>query len=155
MKCSGYVLQIYFSNERRSNYGSKHKSEEIISNSSSDSSCNTGYSMLLPFATVSVLGFSQSITWADGDGIFAIILAVLAAVMVFLNKNVTYIIAMVAAAINVILIIYDGFIGYASELGDYSGMVARGAGIYIFIIGAIAMVAGTVLLFVKEREQSH
>lgn len=109
----------------------------------------------LPFATVSVLGFSQSITWADGDGIFAIILAVLAAVMVFLNKNVTYIIAMVAAAINVILIIYDGFIGYASELGDYSGMVSRGAGIYIFIIGAIAMVAGTVLLFVKEREQSH
>lgn len=109
----------------------------------------------LPFATVSVLGFSQSITWADGDGIFAIILAVLATVMVFLNKNVTYIIAMVAAAINVILIIYDGFIGYASELGDYSGMVSRGAGIYIFIIGAIAMVAGTVLLFVKEREQSH
>ncbi len=109
----------------------------------------------LPFATVSVLGFSQSITWADGDGIFAIILAVLAAVMVFLNRNVTYIIAMVAAAINVILIIYDGFIGYASELGDYSGMVSRGAGIYIFIIGAIAMVAGTVLLFVKEREQSH
>lgn len=109
----------------------------------------------LPFATVSVLGFSQSITWADGDGIFAIILAVLAVVMVFLNKNVTYIIAMVAAAINVILIIYDGFIGYASELGDYSGMVSRGAGIYIFIIGAIAMVAGTVLLFVKEREQSH
>ncbi len=42
-----------------------------------------------------------------------------------------------------------------SELGDYSGMVSRGAGIYIFIIGAIAMVAGTVLLFVKEREQSH
>lgn len=109
----------------------------------------------LPFATVSVLGFSQSITWADGDGIFAIILAVLAVVMVFLNRNVTYIIAMVAAAINVILIIYDGFIGYASELGDYSGMVSRGAGIYIFIIGAIAMVAGTVLLFVKEREQSH
>ncbi len=109
----------------------------------------------LPFATVSVLGFSQSITWADGDGIFAIILAVLAVVMVFVNKNVTYIIAMVAAAINVILIIYDGFIGYASELGDYSGMVSRGAGIYIFIIGAIAMVAGTVLLFVKEREQSH
>ena len=90
----------------------------------------------LPFATVSVLGFSQSITWADGDGIFAIILAVLAAVMVFLNRNVTYIIAMVAAAINAILIIYDGFIGYASqmsELGDYSGMVSRGAGIYIFI----------------------
>ena len=109
----------------------------------------------LPFATVSVLGFSQSITWADGDGIFAIILAVLAVVMVFVNKNVTYIIAMVAAAINVILIIYDGFIGYASELGDYSGMVTRGAGVYIFIIGAIAMVAGTVLLFVKEREQSH
>lgn len=109
----------------------------------------------MPFATVSVLGFSQSITWADGDGIFAIILAVLAVVMVFLNKNVTYIITMVAAAINVILIIYDGFIGYASELGDYSGMVSRGAGIYIFIIGAIAMVAGTVLLFVKEREQSH
>ena len=78
--------------------------------------------------------------------------------MVFLNRNVTYIIAMVAAAINAILIIYDGFIGYASqmsELGDYSGMVSRGAGIYIFIIGAIAMVAGTVLLFVKEREQSH
>ena len=109
----------------------------------------------LPFATVSVLGFSQSIAWTDGDGIFAIILAVLAVVMVFVNKNVTYIIAMVAAAINVILIIYDGFIGYASELGDYSGMVTRGAGVYIFIIGAIAMVAGTVLLFVKEREQSH
>ena len=112
----------------------------------------------LPFATVSVLGFSQSITWVDGDGIFAIILAVLAAVMVFLNRNVTYIIAMVAAAINAILIIYDGFIGYASqmsELGDYRGMVTRGAGIYIFIIGAIAMLVGTVLLFVKEREQSH
>lgn len=26
---------------------------------------------------------------------------------------------------------------------------------YIFIIGAIAMLVGTVLLFVKEREQSH
>lgn len=41
----------------------------------------------LPFAKASVLGFSQSVKYTDGDGILVIIAVIVSAVLVFLKKK--------------------------------------------------------------------
>lgn len=106
----------------------------------------------LPFATVSFLGLSSSVSWIEGDGIIAIICVVVACILTFINKKVF---ALIPAVINLLVIVYDCIsgAGVSADIGDY-GSVGLGIGAYLALLAAIVVLAMAVLGFVSERNKN-
>ena len=88
----------------------------------------------LPFAKVSVLGFSQAVNYIDGDGVIVLIAIIISAVLVFLKKEK---ISLISTGIATIVTLYDA-INVSHVTGSSSlGGVSLGIGFWIILIGLI------------------
>ena len=88
----------------------------------------------LPFANVSVLGFSQAVKYIDGDGVIVLIAIIVSAVLVFLKKEK---ISLISTGIATIVTLYDA-INVSHVTGSSSlGGVSLGIGFWIILIGLI------------------
>lgn len=108
----------------------------------------------LPFAkvTVSLFGYSQSqsVKFIDGDGVFVLIAAIVAGVLIYLNKHK---LSLIPTAIGAAVTIYD-MINVKSVVGDTMGLgkVGFGFGAWIIIIGAVVAAACAVFELKKAKE---
>lgn len=92
-------------------------------------------SVFLPFLTVSLFGYSESMSlFKDGeDGVIFLITAIVIIALSMLRVN----------TLNIILTLIQGIFAIyetmsaKSELSDYGSMVQYGAGFYLLLIGAI------------------
>lgn len=103
-------------------------------------------SCFMPFYTVSLLGFSKSVSYIDGDGVISVILAIAAIVLALLKL---YKITLVPAAINLLMIMYD--VSNASSVSEGMGSLAVGA--VIAILGSIAVAAGGVMAIIWKLKK--
>lgn len=98
---------------------------------------------LLPFASVSILGYSQSVSLlSDGkDGIIFLVAALVTIALILIKKDLLSLIAgIITGGLGIYEIIYTN-----SQLGQYSSMVNKGMGYYLLLIGAIVLIASVVL----------
>lgn len=98
---------------------------------------------LLPFASVSMLGYSQSVSLlSDGkDGIIFLVAALVTIALILIKKDLLSLIAgIITGGLGIYEIIYTN-----SQLGEYSSMVNKGMGYYLLLIGAIVLIASVVL----------
>lgn len=99
----------------------------------------------LPMYTVSLFGISQSISYVQGDGIFVILLAVIALLMIFADKLADKVaffgkltnpkLTLIPTAISAILLIIA--VTSVSSTG-YGSLFSFGIGFYLMIIGLVA-----------------
>lgn len=89
----------------------------------------------LPFAKASVLGFSQSVKYTDGDGILVIIAVIVSAVLVFLKKEKF---SLIPSGIAAIITIYDMI--NTSHVASGLASVSLGIGAFVIIIGLIVAI---------------
>ena len=100
-------------------------------------------SVFLPFLTVSIFGYSESMTlFKDGeDGVIFLITAIVVFALSMLRVN----------TLNIILTLIQGiFAVYETmsakdELSDYGSMVQYGAGFYLLLIGGIVAFVGAII----------
>lgn len=109
--------------------------------------------VFLPFATVSasILGYkaSQSVNFIEGDGVFVLILTIVALLMIFadvLANKVAFFgkltkakLVLIPTVISIIILIYD-MANAGDVTGSYGGIVkvSYGIGTWIMWIGLIA-----------------
>jgi hypothetical protein len=127
--------------------------------------------LFLPFATISVLGLTQSIKFIDGDGVFVLILTIISLVMIFADiiasklpestnakvkaffkKLANPKFLLIPTIISAIILIVDT--SNASDVGtSYYGLasVSYGSGLYFLWIGLILTAVYSV--FAKKDEQ--
>lgn len=99
-------------------------------------------SVFLPFLTVSLFGYSESMSlFKDGeDGVIFLITAIVVFALSMLRVN----------TLNIILTLIQGiFAVYETmsakdELSDYGSMVQYGAGFYLLLIGGIVAFVGAI-----------
>lgn len=100
-------------------------------------------SVFLPFLTVSIFGYSESMTlFKDGeDGVIFLITAIVVFALSMLRVN----------TLNIILTLIQGiFAVYETmsandELSDYGSMFQYGAGFYLLLIGGIVAFVGAII----------
>lgn len=100
-------------------------------------------SVFLPFLTVSLFGYSESMAlFKDGkDGVIFLITAIVIFALSMLRVN----------TLNIILTLIQGiFAVYETmsakdELSDYGSMVQYGAGFYLLLIGGIVAFVGAII----------
>ena len=100
-------------------------------------------SVFLPFLTVSLFGYSESMSlFKDGeDGVIFLIMAIMIIALSMLRVN----------TLNIILTLIQGiFAVYETmsakdELSDYGSMVQYGAGFYLLLIGGIVAFVGAII----------
>ena len=98
----------------------------------------------MPFAKVSIFGYSQSINYIDGgrDGIIVIIAAIAAGVLVFLKKEKF---SLIPSGIAALVTIYD-IINVAKVAGGSSlGGVSISIGAILILVGIIVAIVCPVL----------
>ena len=100
--------------------------------------------VFLPFVTASIVGYSVSVKYSQGDGIYVLIAVIAALVMLFLTgkwskaKNTGLGLVGLAAGIT----LYDGIIGgggASKDIKALGGNMTLGVGFYVILIGVIAL----------------
>ncbi len=91
----------------------------------------------LPFATVSALGLSQSVNYIDGDGVFVVIAAVVAAILIYLKKGK---LILIPSLISAAFVIYDAASGSSAASSSLAN-VSFGIGFFLIVIGIICVSA--------------
>lgn len=103
----------------------------------------------LPFFTVSLLGFSESINYiSGGDGIIFIVLSIVTVVLYFVKKAQF---TAIPAALSLLLVLFTVINGN-SEVKEFGDMVSTSIGAYICIIGAAVSTVGGVFSFLKKND---
>ncbi len=103
----------------------------------------------LPIAKVSVLGFSQSVTYMDGDGVLILIAMVISGVLFFLKKDIF---TLIPTGIALLITLYD-IINVSKYTGGYGlGSIKIGIGAFVIIIALI--VAVVLPLITKEKKSA-
>ena len=106
-------------------------------------------STILPYASVSLFGFSESVSLLKGgDGWFFIAAAAVAIVGAVIGKPI---LPLVGGVIAALLSLFE-IANTKSELGAYSSMVDMGLGFYLNLIASIALAAVGVLLFLDAKK---
>ena len=100
-------------------------------------------SVFLPFLTVSLFGYSESMSlFKDGeDGVIFLITAIVIIALSMLRVNTLNI---VLTLIQGIFAIYETM-SAKDELSDYGSMVQYGAGFYLLLIGGIVAFVGAII----------
>ena len=100
-------------------------------------------SVFLPFLTVSLFGYSESMSlFKDGeDGVIFLITAIVVFALSMLRVNTLNI---VLTLIQGIFAIYETM-SAKDELSDYGSMVQYGAGFYLLLIGGIVAFVGAII----------
>lgn len=99
----------------------------------------------LPMYTAKVLGYSMSISYISGDGIFAILLAVATCVCAYFKLRM---VALGTAFANLVLMIYACSLSLRNTT---YGLVKLGFGGYLLLLSAVVLFIGALLVFIKER----
>lgn len=113
-------------------------------------------SVFLPFLTVSLFGYSESMSlFKDGeDGVIFLITAIVIIALSMLRVN----------TLNIILTLIQGIFAIyetmsaKSELSDYGSMVQYGAGFYLLLIGGIVALVGAIIglvLHINAKKASN
>lgn len=91
--------------------------------------------LFLPFASVSFLGYKQSVSFISADGKLVLICLIATAVLFYLKKEK---ISLIPIGIGAIITIYDS-INVGKVLGEASKLVKAtfGVGFYLVIIGIV------------------
>lgn len=104
------------------------------------------------FVTVKAMGMSESVKFVDGDGVFVIVAAIVAAVFIYLKKGKwNYAPALISAAVA----IYD-----VMDAKDVAGSVSSlvkvnidyGIGFFMIMLGAIAIAAYAFLYKADDKD---
>lgn len=97
----------------------------------------------LPFASVSLYGYSQSVSLMDSgkDGIIFLVAAIVTIVFIILKNDM---LALIAGVITGGLGIYE-ILDTNSQLGSYAAYVDKGAGYYLLLIGAVLLLASVIV----------
>lgn len=97
----------------------------------------------LPFASVSLYGYSQSVSLMDSgkDGIIFLVAAIVTIVLIILKNDL---LALIAGIITGGLGIYE-ILHTNSQLGSYAAFVDKGAGYYLLLIGAVLLLASVIV----------
>lgn len=103
----------------------------------------------LPMYTVGAFGISVSVNYIQGDGIFAIALALATFACIYFHKAL---IALITSIANFALVIYASFLGIGSE---YAGLISRGIGAYLLALSAFVILVVTVLIFMREKNEGR
>lgn len=100
----------------------------------------------MPFYSVSALGYSESFTYKEGDGVITIILAIIAIVLAVLNLQKF---SLIPVMINLVMVVYD-----LSQVSDASyGMGHTGMGASVLIISTVIALIGGALAFVWKLKR--
>lgn len=106
-------------------------------------------STFLPYASVSMFGFSQSVSLIDGgDGFIFIATAAVAIVGVLINKRI---LTLIGGIVTAFLALFE-LVNMNSELGDLAGMVDKGFGFYLSILASIVLAVLGVLVFLAGKK---
>lgn len=120
----------------------------------------------LPFMTISVLGFSNSVQiWSSkfsGTAFVTTFLLGCSLLLITFDKKSKGRLSFVSALI-ILFIIYGNYSGNQSRLTDAdagwgigkidaSGMLQPGFGLYLMVLGCLGMIAGTITLHMKHRK---
>ncbi len=100
----------------------------------------------LPMYTASVLGYSMSISYISGDGIFAILLAIATCACVYFKLRP---VALGTAFIDLILILYACTLNLRNTT---YGLVKLGFGGYLLMLSAVVLFIGALLAFMKGKQ---
>jgi len=100
----------------------------------------------LPFATVSLLGFSQSITFMEGDGIIVLILSIVAIVLAVLKLERF---SFIPSGIALLVTLYDSM-NMASVASESYGVASMAIGAYVVILAIAVAVVGSILALLKK-----
>lgn len=107
-------------------------------------------SSFIPYISVSILGFTQSVSLIDGgDGFLFIAFAIAAIVAAALKKTrLTF----AAGILSVCLCLFE-MVNTSSELGEYAAFVNKSIGYYLNLISAIALAVLGALFFFAARKR--
>lgn len=106
-------------------------------------------STFLPYATVSLFGFSESVSLLEGgDGWFFIAASAVAIVGVLINKPI---LPLVGGVITALISLFE-IVDMKTQLGDYSSMVDMSMGFYLSLVGSIALAVLGVLVFLNAKK---
>lgn len=94
----------------------------------------------LPFASV----FGYGVNFAEGDGIFVIVLSVIAIVIALFKAKIAWI----ANVLALVVTIYD-----MSKISEISSDLL-GSGAYIIVIASIAAVVGSIMSWGKKNKNT-
>lgn len=105
--------------------------------------------VFLPYASVTIFGMTESTSLiSGGDGWFFLILAIAVAAANVFSLTVPNLGLSIVTALLTIF-----------EIIDFSknslGIIERSVGFYFMIIGAVAMLAGAILLFIQQRKSNQ
>lgn len=112
------------------------------------------FSVFLTFVSVSLWGFSRSVSLMDGDdGMIFLVAAVIGAVLCFIGKPVVQIVSLVYSCLLAIMALYEtsNMDSALGDMGSYSSMVQRGAGYYLLIIGALVYLLSAVCVMIARK----
>lgn len=88
----------------------------------------------LPFASISILGFSESISFIEGDGVFVLVLSIVSIILAFFKTKLCWI----ANGLALLVTLYDCF-NIATEMSI--SLLSFGA--YAIIIASIVAIVGS------------
>lgn len=119
----------------------------------------------LPFLTISILGFSDSVqVWSSkfaGTAFLTTFLLGCCLLLVAFNKKSKGKLSFVSALI-ILVLIYGNYSGNQARLTDVdagwgigkidaSGMLQPGFGLYLMVVGCLGMIAGTIALHMRRK----
>jgi hypothetical protein len=107
------------------------------------------FSTLLPYVSVSIFGFSQSVSLIQGDGKIFLVFVVIAIILSIKNINIGVI---VTGVLCIILMIVEmvNLGGIDEELTDF---VTKGAGYYLMILSSIGVLVSGIVKYVMDKKK--
>jgi hypothetical protein len=107
------------------------------------------FSTLLPYVTVSIFGFSQSVSLIQGDGKIFLVFVVIAIILSIKNINIGVI---VTGVLCIILMIVE-MVNLGGIDSDYAEFVTKGAGYYLMILSSIGVLVSGIVKYLKDKKK--
>lgn len=107
------------------------------------------FSTLLPYVTVSIFGFSQSVSLIQGDGKIFLVFVVIAIILSIKNINIGVI---VMGVLCIILMIVE-MVSLGGIDSDYADFVTKGAGYYLMILSSIGVLVSGIVKYLKDKKK--
>lgn len=95
----------------------------------------------LPFYSISAFGYSEYKTYADGDGMLVIILAIVTLVLCAISRKALYKISLITSGLSLVILIYS----WIQVKDAAQGFGNFDIGAYLVALGCVLMVVGGVI----------
>ena len=107
----------------------------------------TFISCLLPFVSVSIFGFKQSVTYISGDGIIVTILVILSCIAIKFKK---FILSIIPSVLALSMVAYD-LINISSRS---NGMATWEVGAYLCLLSSIILSIASIYIFIENKKMN-